>query len=112
MASGFIGNEVPRKGLRVRISCSPLFFLAKWTSVHKSVHGSCRRPHLFEPAPAQRAANWLADATETDGDVATAFAARLERHDHAFAILCRLGQNEAAIFPSEPLALAVVTFAG
>jgi hypothetical protein len=38
MASGFIGNEVPRKGLRVRISCSPLFFLAKWPSVHGSVH--------------------------------------------------------------------------
>ncbi len=24
MASGFIGNEVPRKGLRVRIPCPPL----------------------------------------------------------------------------------------
>lgn len=24
MVSGFIGNEVPRKGLRVRISCPPL----------------------------------------------------------------------------------------
>ena len=24
MASGFIGNEVPRMGLRVRISCPPL----------------------------------------------------------------------------------------
>ena len=57
MASGFIGNEVPRKGLRVRISCSPLFFLAKWTGVHKSVHRSFRRPHPLEPAPAQRAAD-------------------------------------------------------
>ena len=25
MVSGFIGNEVPRKGLRVRVSCPPLF---------------------------------------------------------------------------------------
>lgn len=25
MASGFIGNEVPRKGLRVRSPCPPLF---------------------------------------------------------------------------------------
>ncbi len=24
MASGFIGNEVPRKGLRVRVPCPPL----------------------------------------------------------------------------------------
>ncbi|MEY4568387.1 MAG: hypothetical protein RLY14_3357, partial [Planctomycetota bacterium] len=24
MVSGFIGNEVPRKGLRVRIPCPPL----------------------------------------------------------------------------------------
>ena len=27
MASGFIGNEVPRKGLRVRSPCPPLSFL-------------------------------------------------------------------------------------
>ena len=26
MASGFIGNEVPRKGLRVRVPCPPLIF--------------------------------------------------------------------------------------
>ena len=104
--------KCPARGCEFESRALRSFFLAKWTSVHKSVHGSCRRPHPLEPAPAQRAANWLADATETDGDVATAFAARLQRHDHAFAILCRLGQNEAAIFPSEPLALVVVTFAG
>ncbi len=28
MASGFIGNEVPRKGLRVRVPCPPLFEVA------------------------------------------------------------------------------------
>ena len=27
MVSGFIGNEVPRKGLRVRIPCPPLKWL-------------------------------------------------------------------------------------
>jgi len=31
MASGFIGNEVPRKGLRVRIPCLPLGSAANWS---------------------------------------------------------------------------------
>ena len=29
MASGFIGNEVPRKGLRVRVPCPPLILMEK-----------------------------------------------------------------------------------
>jgi hypothetical protein len=37
MASGFIGNEVPRKGLRVRSPCPPLFIQP---SCEEEFHGS------------------------------------------------------------------------
>lgn len=36
MASGFIGNEVPRKGLRVRVPCPPLLWLATSDKAPKS----------------------------------------------------------------------------
>jgi hypothetical protein len=53
MASGFIGNEVPRKGLRVRAPCPPLCRLIMaseshglWLSIEiASIDDSCRCPN-------------------------------------------------------------------
>ena len=39
MVSGFIGNEVPRKGLRVRVSCPPLFL----RMLQKTATDQCQR---------------------------------------------------------------------
>ena len=41
MASGFIGNEVPRKGLRVRVPCPPLrrFFLRSVCTLDRTCRG-------------------------------------------------------------------------
>jgi hypothetical protein len=37
MASGIIGNDVPRKGLRVRVPCPPLSFTRSGTTLRYCV---------------------------------------------------------------------------
>ena len=44
MASGLIGNEVPRKGLRVRLPCPPLFY--HFGSLRKMLFLAVYCPHV------------------------------------------------------------------